>query len=93
MADSFSLLCRDKAASRTPFLFAAEKTSCQPTARQTAIKELSEVFAETRGCVLPDWKNDPKGSQKTWGTPLGKMWDDCKKNTELTKIIVKQAIT
>jgi hypothetical protein len=58
---------------------------------QEAIKELSKVFASVRKCELPDWENDPKGSNKTWGTPLGIIWKKCDKDLKLAANIVTEA--
>lgn len=34
------------------------------------LEHLEAVFSKERGVPLPDWKADPKGTQKTWRTPL-----------------------
>lgn len=36
-------------------------------------ERMEQVFAEARGCPLPDWDNNPKEANKRWRTPLNEM--------------------
>lgn len=48
-----------------------------------ACEQMESAFAETRGCSLPDWEQDPKAANKRWRSPLAKKWREKGKDTDL----------
>jgi hypothetical protein len=54
-----------------------------------AMEHLESVFADARGCPLPDWEGDPKAAQKRWRTPLKKIYNACEKNLDQASKIVR----
>jgi len=53
---------------------------------------LEATFAEARGSPLPDWKKDPKGSNKRWRTPLGQIYTRCGKDRDQAAEIIKSVV-
>ena len=45
-------------------------------------EKMERCFSEARGCPLPDWEHDPKGSNKRWRMPLNKILKACDGNVD-----------
>lgn len=45
-------------------------------------ERMERCFSEARGCPLPDWEHDPKGSNKRWRMPLNKILKACEGNVD-----------
>ena len=52
------------------------------------LEHLESVFSKERGVDSPDWNNDPKGSQKTWRTPLRTIRTACQTLEEAEEIVL-----
>lgn len=68
------------------------KTEKPKTEYVQAMELLEGVFACERGCSLPDWEKDPKGSNKRHRMPLARMWRSADHNIELTSRGVKSIV-
>lgn len=53
-----------------------------PTPYVLNSEKMERCFSEARGCPLPDWEHDPKGSNKRWRVPLNKILKACEGNVD-----------
>lgn len=70
-------------------------SGAQPPERSlltTDLERLESVFSVARKVPLPDWRNDPKGAQKTWRTPLKGIYEQCGNDIGKAEVIVKKAV-
>ena len=56
-----------------------------------AMEKLEQIFADTRGCKLPDWKNGAKEANKRWRTPLGRIYNELDKDIKKAEYVVRSA--
>jgi len=61
------------------------KTEKQKTEYVRNMELLESAFSAARGCALPDWERDPKGSNKRWRMPLARMWRKAEQDTQFVK--------
>lgn len=59
-----------------------EPSDHAPTPYVLNSEKMERCFSEARGCPLPDWEHDPKGSNKRWRMPLNKILKACDGNVE-----------
>lgn len=53
---------------------------------------LESVFAEARGCPLPDWEQEPKVCNRRWRVPLNRMFKKCREDLDRTERLVRTAV-
>ena len=69
----------DEVKAKTPAAIATESSTKNDWKPQNIVdlEKLEEIFANARGCPLPDWKKNPKAANKRWRVPLREIYDLC----------------
>src|SRR4030065_334081 len=69
----------DEVKAKTPAAIAPESSTKNDWKPQNIVdlEKLEEIFANARGCPLPDWKKNPKAAKKRWRVPLREIYDLC----------------